>query len=65
VVRFRYYIQCISLGRRDGLIQLVDAHDRPHATVITGTAGARIKEQVVRGALRASKNTGPHRRFRP
>jgi NADH dehydrogenase FAD-containing subunit len=63
-LRFRYYIQCISLGRRDGLIQLVDAHDRPHATVITGTAGARIKEQVVRGALRASKHTGPRRRFR-
>ena len=59
-LRFRYHIQCISLGRRDGLIQLVDADDRPKPTVITGGAAARIKEMVVRGALWITHNPGPY-----
>ena len=47
---YRYFIQCISLGRRDGLIQLVDGLDRPQRTVITGRPAAMIKEGIVRGA---------------
>jgi NADH dehydrogenase len=47
---YRYYLQCISLGRKDGLVQLVDALDRPKETVITGRVGALIKEGIVRGA---------------
>ncbi|MEV6602628.1 FAD-dependent oxidoreductase [Kutzneria sp. NPDC051319] len=47
---YRYHIQCISLGRRDGLVQVVDALDRPKERVITGRVGALIKEGIVRGA---------------
>jgi NADH dehydrogenase FAD-containing subunit len=48
---FRYRIRCISLGRRDGLIQFVDADDRPRERVLTGRAAAITKELVVRSAL--------------
>ncbi|MBV8996278.1 MAG: FAD-dependent oxidoreductase, partial [Pseudonocardiales bacterium] len=37
-LRFRYVIQCISLGRRDGLIQFVHPDDSPHERVLTGRA---------------------------
>ena len=48
---FRYHIRCISLGRRDGLIQFVDADDTPVERVLTGRPAAWTKELVVRGAL--------------
>lgn len=52
---FRYFIQCISLGRRDGLIQFVHADDSPLKAVLTGRTAARCKELVVRGALHATR----------
>jgi NADH:ubiquinone reductase (H+-translocating) len=61
-LRFRYYIQCVSLGRRDGLIQLVDADDRPKDTVLTGRAAATVKELVVRGAAWTTQHPGPYGR---
>ena len=36
-----YFNQCISLGRRDGLIQFVTADDRAVAVVITGRTARR------------------------
>ncbi|KOX19545.1 oxidoreductase [Saccharothrix sp. NRRL B-16348] len=48
---FRYRIRCVSLGRRDGLIQFVDADDNPKERVLTGRAAALTKELVVRSAL--------------
>jgi NADH:quinone reductase (non-electrogenic) len=54
-LRFRYFIQCISLGRRDGLIQFVHPDDSPHDRVLTGRTAARCKELVVRGALLATR----------
>ena len=33
-LHFRYFNQCISLGRRDGLIQFVNADDSPRAAVL-------------------------------
>ncbi|MBH0778211.1 NAD(P)/FAD-dependent oxidoreductase [Nocardia bovistercoris] len=47
---FRYVAQCVSLGRRDGVIQLLRADDSPARTVLTGRLGARAKELVVLGA---------------
>ncbi|MCC0097001.1 FAD-dependent oxidoreductase [Streptomyces flavotricini] len=41
-----YASQCISLGRRDGILQRVTPDDQPTSTVITGRAGARIKELI-------------------
>jgi NADH dehydrogenase len=45
-----YSLQCISLGRRDGLIQFVTPDDRVKSSVVTGRMGARIKEFVCAGA---------------
>jgi NADH dehydrogenase FAD-containing subunit len=49
-VSLRYFNQCISLGRRDGIIQFVTADDRAKRWFITGHAAARYKELVCRGA---------------
>ncbi|MER6143311.1 FAD-dependent oxidoreductase [Streptomyces sparsogenes] len=45
---FRYLVQCVSLGRRDGLIQSVRADDSPRELVLTGRSAAWVKERVVR-----------------
>lgn len=45
---FRYVGRCISLGRRDGLIQFVQGDDTPRDRIITGRAAAWYKEQVCR-----------------
>ncbi|MFV2086829.1 NAD(P)/FAD-dependent oxidoreductase [Micromonospora sp. LOL_021] len=46
----RYVNQCISLGRREGLIQYVTADDRARSAVLTGRLAAGYKELVCRGA---------------
>jgi hypothetical protein len=42
----------VSLGRHDGLIQLVRADDSARERVLTGRPAARVKEQVVRSTVR-------------
>jgi NADH dehydrogenase FAD-containing subunit len=49
--RFAYKIRCISLGRRDGLIQHVDESDRAVPQVWTGRIAAAIKELVCRSTV--------------
>jgi NADH dehydrogenase len=56
--RFRYVNQCISLGRRDGLIQFVNRHDKPVEAVLTGRLAARYKETVVRFAYQVQRHPG-------
>ncbi|CCH20586.1 NAD(P)/FAD-dependent oxidoreductase [Micromonospora lupini] len=46
----RYFNQCISLGRRDGIIQYVTADDRAKPALLTGRMAARYKEVVCKGA---------------
>jgi hypothetical protein len=46
--RFRPPGFCISLGRRDGLVQPYGVDERPTSTFFTGRLGAFIKESVVR-----------------
>jgi NADH dehydrogenase FAD-containing subunit len=46
----RYYNQCISLGRRQGLIQYVTADDRTVSAALTGRLAAVYKEIVCKGA---------------
>ncbi|MEU4472823.1 FAD-dependent oxidoreductase [Micromonospora sp. NPDC023888] len=46
----RYFNQCISLGRRDGLIQYVTADDRARPALLKGSLAARYKEVVCAGA---------------
>ncbi|MEU2233082.1 NAD(P)/FAD-dependent oxidoreductase [Streptomyces vietnamensis] len=46
----RYFNQCISLGRRDGLIQYVTADDRSVRAALTGRLAAHYKELICKGA---------------
>jgi NADH dehydrogenase FAD-containing subunit len=66
-LRFRFHIQCVSLGRRDGLVQLVHADDSPRRQVVTGRTAAAAKEQVVRSTVRtlrlAVRHPGAARRL--
>jgi NADH dehydrogenase FAD-containing subunit len=49
-VPVRYFNQCISLGRRDGLIQYVTADDRAVSAALTGRLAALYKEIICKGA---------------
>ncbi|MEG8277184.1 NAD(P)/FAD-dependent oxidoreductase [Streptomyces sp. AHA2] len=49
-IPLRYVNQCISLGRRQGLIQYVTADDRAVRSALTGRLAAAYKELVCKGA---------------
>ncbi|WP_155373779.1 NAD(P)/FAD-dependent oxidoreductase [Catellatospora vulcania] len=46
----RYFNQCISLGRKEGLIQYVTADDVAKPAVLTGRLAAVYKELICKGA---------------
>ncbi|MER5178766.1 FAD-dependent oxidoreductase [Streptomyces sp. NPDC002896] len=46
----RYFQQCISLGRREGLIQFVTADDRAVRAALTGRLAAVYKELICKSA---------------
>ncbi|MFE7277408.1 NAD(P)/FAD-dependent oxidoreductase [Streptomyces sp. NPDC057623] len=46
----RYFQQCISLGRKEGLIQFVTADDQTLPTALTGRLAALYKEIICKGA---------------
>ncbi|MGW5736556.1 MULTISPECIES: NAD(P)/FAD-dependent oxidoreductase [Streptomyces] len=46
----RYFNQCISLGRRNGLIQYVTADDRSVNAALTGKLAATYKEVICKAA---------------
>jgi NADH:quinone reductase (non-electrogenic) len=54
--RFRYDNQCISLGRRDALVQYVRADEGPMEFVLTGRIAALYKEVIVRFAFAAQRH---------
>jgi NADH dehydrogenase len=45
-----YLGQCISLGRRDAIVQWVTPDDQPKPSAVTGKTAARIKEMICRSA---------------
>ncbi|MEZ0092555.1 NAD(P)/FAD-dependent oxidoreductase [Streptacidiphilus sp. EB129] len=49
-VPLRYFNQCISLGRKEGLIQYVTADDRAVRAALTGRIAAVYKELVCKAA---------------
>ncbi|MEU9196031.1 NAD(P)/FAD-dependent oxidoreductase [Streptomyces hundungensis] len=49
-VPLRYVNQCVSLGRKEGLIQYVTADDRAVGAALTGRFAALYKELVCKGA---------------
>jgi NADH:ubiquinone reductase (H+-translocating) len=72
VLSVGFVIQCISLGRRNGYIQVVRADDTPRRLHVGGRAGAAIKERICRLVVDAPKKErtapgayswpkGPHR----
>lgn len=46
--RFGFFFRCVSLGRRDGLIQYVDSLDQPRRFINRGRLAAWIKEGICR-----------------
>jgi len=52
----RYFNQCISLGRKEGLIQYVTADDRARSFSLRGRAAAVYKELVCKGAAWGTAN---------
>jgi NADH:ubiquinone reductase (H+-translocating) len=52
----RYFNQCISLGRGEGLIQYVTADDRAVSAVLTGRVAAAYKEVICRFAVWGTAN---------
>lgn len=56
-----YVTQCISLGRRDAIIQRVTSDDQAKSTAVTGRVGARIKEFVCAGAAWSIASGGAFR----
>ncbi|WP_370413666.1 NAD(P)/FAD-dependent oxidoreductase [Streptomyces fradiae] len=49
-VAIRYFQQCVSLGRKEGLIQFVTADDRAVDRALTGRVAALYKELICKGA---------------
>ncbi len=49
-IGIRYFNQCISLGRAEGLIQFVTADDQAKPSALTGRLAAVYKELVCKGA---------------
>ncbi|MET8504242.1 FAD-dependent oxidoreductase [Streptomyces sp. NPDC004787] len=49
-VPLRYFQQCVSLGRKEGLIQFVTADDRAVDRALTGRLAALYKEVICKGA---------------
>lgn len=45
---FGYVFRCVSLGRREGLIQFVDTYDNPRDKIWTGRRAAWLKESICR-----------------
>ncbi|WP_156727328.1 NAD(P)/FAD-dependent oxidoreductase [Streptomyces apocyni] len=50
--RFGYQLQCVSLGRRNGLVQTVHSDDTPRELILRGRVAAFTKEQIVRYTVR-------------
>jgi len=46
-------VQCLSLGRRRGLAVLMDRGEHPTGRLVTGFAGAVVKESICRGVIGA------------
>ncbi|MCX5391696.1 NAD(P)/FAD-dependent oxidoreductase [Streptomyces sp. NBC_00094] len=55
-IGIRYSQQCISLGRKEGLIQFVTADDQAVERALTGRLAARYKELICKGAAWGAAN---------
>ena len=46
-----FVAQCVSLGRKSGVIQFVHADDTPRSLVVSGRMGASVKESICKMTL--------------
>lgn len=60
---FGFALQCVSLGRRDGVVQFVHGDDSARHVRITGAAGAVGKELICRMARRVALSSAPAYRW--
>jgi NADH dehydrogenase FAD-containing subunit len=58
-LRYRYVHECISLGRRRGLVQFLHADETPSRWILTGRAALLYKNATLRGALALFAHPGP------
>jgi NADH dehydrogenase FAD-containing subunit len=61
--RFGFVVRCISLGRRDGLVQQVGADDTPQERIVTGWMAALVKEFICQYTARTMTLERVLRRF--
>lgn len=59
-LRFRYIHECISLGRRRGLVQFLGAHGTPKNRVLTGRAAVAYKNATLNAAHLLFRWPGPY-----
>jgi NADH:ubiquinone reductase (H+-translocating) len=62
---YRYIHECISLGRRHGLVQFLDRDETPKNRILTGRTAIAYKNATLNGAKLLFRHSGPiaaHRR---
>ncbi|GLY67581.1 NAD(P)/FAD-dependent oxidoreductase [Amycolatopsis taiwanensis] len=57
--RYRYIHECISLGRKHGLIQFLNADESPKQRILTGRRAIAYKNMTLNGAKILFRHTGP------
>lgn len=57
--RYRYIHECLSLGRRHGLIQFLNADESPKPSVLTGRKAIAYKNATLNGAKTLFRHPGP------
>jgi hypothetical protein len=58
--RYRYVHECISLGRRHGLVQFLAADETPKRQVLTGRPAIAYKNATLNGARLMFRWPGPY-----
>jgi NADH dehydrogenase FAD-containing subunit len=56
---YRYIHECISLGRRHGLVQFLNADQSPQSHILTGRKAIAYKNAVLNGAKILFRHSGP------
>jgi NADH dehydrogenase FAD-containing subunit len=58
--RYRYVHECLSLGRRRGVVQFLHADETPADRVLTGRLAIRYKNLTLDGARWLFRHPGPY-----
>jgi NADH:ubiquinone reductase (H+-translocating) len=57
---YRYIHECISLGRRRGLVQFLHRDESPAPRILTGQAAIAYKEMTLKAAVLLFRSPGPY-----